>query len=34
MIQHRPIIPWIGGKRRLASAVLDKFPAHTCYVEA
>lgn len=28
-----PIIPWIGGKRRLAKAILDKFPAHTCYVE-
>lgn len=34
MIQHRPIIPWIGGKRRLAPAVLSKFTSHTCYVEA
>lgn len=34
MIQHRPIIPWIGGKRRLAPTVLSKFPSHTCYVEA
>lgn len=34
MIQHRPIIPWIGGKRRLAPHVLSKFAEHTCYVEA
>ncbi|MEX0732830.1 MAG: DNA adenine methylase [Aquisalimonadaceae bacterium] len=33
MLQHRPIIPWIGGKRRLAPAVLSKFGEHTCYVE-
>ena len=29
----KPIIPWIGGKRRLASRILPLFPAHTCYVE-
>lgn len=29
----RPIIPWIGGKRRLAQHILPLFPAHTCYVE-
>lgn len=29
-----PIIPWLGGKRRLAEPILDLFPAHTCYVEA
>lgn len=28
-----PIIPWIGGKRRLAKAILPLFPAHDCYVE-
>jgi len=28
-----PIVPWIGGKRRLASQILAAFPAHTCYVE-
>lgn len=28
-----PIIPWIGGKRRLASRILPLFPEHTCYVE-
>jgi DNA adenine methylase len=28
-----PIIPWIGGKRRLASQILPLFPDHTCYVE-
>lgn len=30
---HAPIIPWIGGKRRLAKHILPLFPAHTCYVE-
>ncbi|MDO9093424.1 MAG: DNA adenine methylase [Rubrivivax sp.] len=29
----QPIIPWIGGKRRLAQHLLPMFPAHTCYVE-
>lgn len=28
-----PIIPWVGGKRRLAKHLLPLFPAHTCYVE-
>jgi len=28
-----PIIPWIGGKRRIAEQLLVRFPAHTCYVE-
>lgn len=28
-----PIIPWIGGKRRLAKLILPMFPAHTCYCE-
>lgn len=28
-----PIIPWIGGKRRLAYLLLARFPPHTCYVE-
>lgn len=31
--EHAPIIPWIGGKRRLAKHILPLFPAHTCYVE-
>jgi len=31
--KHTPIIPWIGGKRRLAKHILPIFPAHTCYVE-
>jgi DNA adenine methylase len=30
---HKPIIPWIGGKRRLAKEILPLFPPHTCYVE-
>lgn len=29
----QPIIPWIGGKRRLASQILPVFTDHTCYVE-
>jgi DNA adenine methylase len=28
-----PIIPWIGGKRRLADKLIPQFPPHTCYVE-
>lgn len=28
-----PIIPWIGGKRRLAKHILPLFPEHRCYVE-
>jgi DNA adenine methylase len=31
--QPAPIIPWIGGKRRLAKHILPRFPEHTCYVE-
>ena len=29
----RPIVPWIGGKRRLAKHLLPLFPDHKCYVE-
>ena len=28
-----PIIPWLGGKRRLAERLLPMFPPHECYVE-
>lgn len=28
-----PIIPWLGGKRRLADTIIPHFPAHQCYVE-
>lgn len=28
-----PIIPWIGGKRRLFDHLITKFPPHECYVE-
>lgn len=28
-----PIIPWIGGKRRLAKTILPLFSAHDCYCE-
>jgi DNA adenine methylase len=31
--KHAPIIPWVGGKRRLAKHILPMFPPHTCYVE-
>lgn len=27
------IIPWVGGKRKLAKHLLPLFPDHTCYVE-
>lgn len=33
-MQHKPVIPWIGGKGRLADWILPKFPRHGCYVEA
>lgn len=29
----KPIIPWIGGKRRLAKFILPLFPDHQTYVE-
>ncbi len=29
----QPIIPWIGGKRRLADRIFALFPRHSCYVE-
>jgi DNA adenine methylase len=28
------IVPWIGGKRRLAKRLISLFPEHSCYVEA
>lgn len=28
-----PIIPWMGGKRRLADRLMPLFPKHDCYVE-
>lgn len=33
MSHPSPIIPWIGGKRRLAKHLLPMFPEHECYVE-
>jgi len=32
-MKHHPVIPWIGGKRRLAKHILSLFPDHSCYVE-
>lgn len=32
-ITSTPIVPWVGGKRRLAKEIIPLFPAHTCYVE-
>jgi DNA adenine methylase len=29
----KPIIPWMGGKRKLIDHILPLFPEHTCYVE-
>lgn len=28
-----PIIPRIGGKRRLVDVLIPRFPPHSCYVE-
>jgi DNA adenine methylase len=28
-----PIVPWIGGKRKLADHIIPLFPDHSCYVE-
>lgn len=33
MMKHQPIIPWMGGKRRLVDKILPLFPDHQCYVE-
>lgn len=33
MNTNYPVIPWIGGKRRLSKAILPLFSQHTCYVE-
>jgi len=30
---YHPVIPWIGGKRRLAGKIIPQIPAHHCYVE-
>lgn len=30
---NAPIIPWIGGKRRLSKQLISLFPDHGCYVE-
>ncbi|MEL1747202.1 DNA adenine methylase, partial [Acinetobacter baumannii] len=32
-MKSKPIIPWQGGKTRLAKDLLSKFPEHSCYVE-
>jgi DNA adenine methylase len=32
-MKTNPIIPWMGGKRKLASRLIPKFPKHDCYVE-
>lgn len=29
----KPLVPWIGGKRRLSKHLLPLFPEHECYVE-
>lgn len=33
MQNAQPIIPWLGGKRRLADRLIPLFPQHECYVE-
>lgn len=32
-VKARPVVPWMGGKRRLAAAIIEAFPEHQCYVE-
>lgn len=32
-VQAQPLVPWVGGKRRLAPFILPLFPDHSCYVE-
>jgi DNA adenine methylase len=32
-IDAKPLVPWVGGKRRLAKYILPVFPDHSCYVE-
>lgn len=32
-MKNKPIIPWQGGKSRLAKDLLPLFPDHSCYVE-
>lgn len=31
--QASPMVPWVGGKRRLAPQILPLLPEHSCYVE-
>ena len=31
--QAKPIVPWVGGKRRLIKHILPHIPPHQCYVE-
>lgn len=33
MLESTPIVPWLGGKRRLADKLIPLFPPHDCYVE-
>lgn len=33
MSKNYPVIPWIGGKRRLTKEILPLFQEHVCYVE-
>lgn len=33
LLMSTPIIPWMGGKRRLADRLIPLFPPHECYVE-
>lgn len=33
MENSRPVIPWIGGKRRLAKHILPLISQHDCYIE-
>lgn len=32
-MRAQPLVPWQGGKRRLAKHIIPRMPEHTCYVE-
>ena len=32
-MKTKPIVPWMGGKRRLVSQLCKKIPEHQCYIE-
>ena len=33
LVLTKPLVPWMGGKRRLAATLVPMIPEHVCYVE-